>query len=393
MTIIYEEFDTTAANLVADLKTRILSHPAWSAPAVTQSSTALTATIATSGKVATVSSTAGFHAGQIIKITHGANIYIRLIQSIDSTTTFTITADGGSFLAIVASGSTVVGVADVVRATTTRGASIIIDLNGGPESFALTRLSMRVWRTLVGGNIKDTEVTESTDRYVWWRPSGGTTTQSLHVVISISKEHLFIGIEGPRSHEAGAFSTTYGYQRQYFFVSDLVPYHSSDAVPAVVLGGCSTTVSSYAMVNYNSHSASVSRTADNESSWTECRLGSVVFPTAQGLETVNLERDCTLDGNKYLFPYVSFGVIEGLRGRLARFFYAGTTAPSPQTDYAAPVGERVTYDGIVYKLVAVNKGDGTSTSVWGPFGAAGNNNTTSIGRTVVVAVPYAVEVV
>ena len=383
MAITFQEFDTTQANLVSELFTRITAHADWAdiTPG-TQPSTTQSATGTTSATAFTVASTAGMFVGQRVKWVIGGTTYYRQITVVTSATAFSVNASLGVTTAI---GQVITFDSLIVKATTTRGAEMILDLTAGETLTELFRLNLRFWQELPA-DYATANTLNAVDRYLYFRASGGTTTQVIHVTLSISKEHLFVQVEGPRAHETGAFSTTYGSLRNYLFFSDVVPYHAEDTTPCVVASSGTVPVAA-ASVNSQSHLADLSRNYDDDESWQGCRLGSITFPTVWETTTVAMERDCTIDGNKYLFPYVVFGNKEGMRGRLARFFFAGSTAPTSYADSPAPVGEKVTFDGIIYKLLAVNKADGTN-DAWGAFGAADNGNATA-GRSVVVAVPYA----
>lgn len=382
MTIQYHEFDTTSTNLVADLKTKILANPAWSAINVTPVSTTLSASTSANGNTATLTSVAGLTVGQWITLSNsaGSSSAQRQIIAI-SGNTITINT---TWLAAYASGSPVVTKNTIVKATTDRGADIILDLDGADSTHGYLGLALyRQWNGTVPGGQVDPDF-----YHIWYRSSAFTASIAAHVILSISKNHLYISVEGPRAYEASASNTTYGSLRNYFAVSDLVPYHANDTVPAII--GMGTYNVSAPSVTLGSFRAGISRDSTNTYSWTPGRLGTIDFPVIGAGDVVTLNRNCTIDGKTYLFPYVMSSLAEGIRGRLSHFFYAGTNAPSPATDVPEPVGSKVTYDGVVYKLLAVNKGDGVtaSTQAWGPLGAALNTNG-GPNRSVVVAVPFA----
>lgn len=382
--IIYQEFDVMQSNLISELISRITAHPDWSVLTPTPLVATLTSSTSTSSMIMTVDSTAGFMPNQRIRVDYSTYTYYKTVVTVDSPTQMTVSA--GSWGRTMAIGTTITAEHTLIKGTTTRGAEMIVDLKAGTDASELYRMDLRFWQNMPA-SYGAAVPTDSVDRYLYFRTSGGTGTQTIHVTLSVSKEHLFVALEGPRAHEVGTFNTTYGSLKSYMFFSDLVPYHASDTIPCVIASaGTNATASS--SVDKQSHIADLSRTAADDESWQGCRMASLTFPTVQDVTTVAMERDSQIDGSKYLFPYVVFGNKEGIRGRLSRFFYAGSTDPSSYADSAAPVGERVTFDGIVYRLIAVNKGDGTSDS-WGAFGAADNSVAAGIGRSVVVAVPYA----
>ena len=116
------------------------------------------------------------------------------------------------------------------------------------------------------------------------------------------------------------------------------------------------------------------------------KLLTLDFPSLASTETVQVTRQSTGDGKYYLSPYVAFGDESGLRGRLASFFSAGYTVSDTPDIATPPVGQKIQYGGKWYKLLAVNKSDG-STMTWGQFGAAANSATSTYYRSPIVAVP------
>ena len=382
MATYYEEFDTTVGGVIAALKSKILGNAAWSAVSPTPVTFTNTASVVSSGTTFNVSSVAGLFVGQRIKVTVSAVDYRRTITDITGTQ-ITISSSIG---VTVAASSTWTTETNILKATTTRGADMIIDLQCGNDAAELNRLNVRFWRTMPA-SYASASVNESVDRFLWWRSSGGSASNVLHVTLSVSKEHLFIAIEGPRMNESNPMSTSYGSPKNYIFFSDVIPYAASDTVPFIVGGGSGVTTNAGAATLQGSHEVDILRNFVNTASWQPGRLGTVQFPSAQGTDTVWLQRDCTIDGKTYLLPYVLFSNSEGIRGRLTRFFCAGTNAPSALTDSGDPAGSKVSFDGVTYKLIAVNKSENSYPS-WGPFGAAGNNSSTGLYRSMVVAVPF-----
>lgn len=379
MTITYEEFDTTPAGLTAALKTKILANPHWTDQGVVQIQTATTANTVAAASTITVTSGAGFAAGQWIIISPGSAQERTHLLTAVSGNTLTISGTWG----LVWASTAVIRTRSVVlRSTSDRGANLIIDLEAGSwDASTANYLGLAAYRTYTGtapGGYTDVQ------RHLqYWKAGAGTLTMPVHVTLSAGKNHLFISLEGPRPTEASTASTTYGSLKTYWSISDLIPYHAEDTVPAAVVAAVASYNSS---VSSNHHVAQISRDSTDTYSWTNGRLASLDWPTVYTTDIVTMPRTCTIDGNTYLFPYVVFSEAEGLRGRLSSFFYCGTNAPSPLLDIPEPVGAKVTMDGIVYKLLAVSKGDG-SFYIWGPFGST--LNTTAITRSVIVAVPFA----
>lgn len=380
MAITYTEFDTTPAGLIAAVKAAILTNAHWAELPVDEYTTTTTGATSSSGNTVTVSNPAGFVVGGAVLIGTGAAEAARVITAVAGST-ITISTTWGS---IFASGTAIKTRDTVLKSTATNGAQLIVNLEG--ESTAVNYLGVSVhssWTGTAPGGFAD-----RTPMYVYYRSSasGATTAMPLHVTVSAGQDHLFVAVEGPRSFEAAASSTVNGSAKNYFALSTLVNYHAADTVAPVIAIGQSL-IGTNIGVSTNSHQVSISKESTGAAAWTAGRLATLTFPTIYSTDVVSVNRSCSIDGKNYILPYVLFSETEGIRGRLTRFFFANTNSPSPATDYADPVGTRVSQDGIVYRLVAVNKGDGTQ-SAWGPFGSISNGNTPS--RTVIVAVPYAV---
>ena len=386
MAIYYEEFDTTAGGLVAALQSKIVAHAAWDALTPTGvPSFTNTAQIAASSQSFAVSSVTGLFIGQRIKWTVSSVVYTRTITDIVvGTNTLTISTSIGVITPIT---TTIVADVNLVKATTTRGAEMILDLQAGRDDMDTLRLTTRWWRTMPASYSSANPQAEAVDRFVYWRSSGGSLAHNLHVTLSVGKEHLFIAIEGPRWNEAGALNAQYGSGKNYLFMSDLVPYHAADTSPVVVAGASSYISGASAATTQSSHECEVSRNYANNTSWSTGRCASLAFPSVRSTEAINFQRDCTIDGKTYLFPYVYLSNSEGIRGRLARFFNAGMTHPTAYADIGDPVGSKVTYDGVTYKLLAVNKSDSSLFS-WGPLGAASNSAAQAAFISPVIAVPF-----
>lgn len=380
MTTTYEEFDTTPGGFITALKAKILLNPHWTDQGIVPVATTTTAATASAGTTITVASATGFVAGQYIIVNQGAAGERTHLLTGVSGSTLTIS---GTWGAVWASGATIRTRSNIVRSTSDRGAALILDLEQGSwDATVANYQGMAVYRQFTG----TAPGAGGADAKFWttyWKTAAGTTTMPIHVVLSVGKNHLFFSVEGPRPTEASTTSTTYGSIRNYFSLSDVIPYHASDTVPAVVLAA-----SGYVgqATSTNNHVAQISRDSTNTYTWSNGRLASLDWPTMYTTDVVTMPRNCTIDGNTYLFPYVLFSEQEGLRGRLSSFFYCGTNGPSTLLDTPEPVGSKVTYGGVVYKLITISKGDG-SQYVWGPFGAVLNNG--AVTRSIVVAVPFA----
>lgn len=278
---------------------------------------------------------------------------------------------------------------DTYKATTTRGAEMVFDL--ADAAVTNEKLQIGVYTSYDG-----TTFGSKTTKYLYFRysTSGASSSQPLHCVVSASKEHIFVGIEGPRGGETGAVSTSGG-MKGYFFMTDLVPYHAADT-DSVVVSGASQMAASPGGSLTNSLPVHISRDYANTSDWAAGRLASLEFPSvslasqSNNRPQVTFPRDCAIDGKFYLAPYVVFEDAAGIRGRLNRIFYAGVNYTETISAGTAPVGSTVTYGGLTYILYAVSKSDGGqgSTNYWGPLGFAFNSSSfASTSISPVVAIP------
>lgn len=273
------------------------------------------------------------------------------------------------------------------KATTTRGAQMCIDLNIAAAD--LNKMSLRAYRTHDG-----TTGVDSADTFIRYkRTTGGAfSTNTYHYVLSLSKEHFFLSIEGPRAGETGADSATYGSLRNYIFLCDLVPYNAGDTTAAVILGGPQTNAAPTLLALM--HQVRVSRNGANTLAWTPGHLNALTFPqllsTNNGSVAFNEQRVAAMDSNNYhLSPYVFFDNAEGERGRLSDIFYAGmnyselpTEVPSP------PIGQSVTYNSKTYRLHQLNRNDGQE-QTWGGLGFTIGGNTAWANYSHIIGIPAA----
>lgn len=372
MALHYTEFDSTTANLLADLRLAILQSTDW---ARLTSDAVIAVTNAASGTTTlSFASTAAFTVGQVIAIGSGSQ---REYQNVVTVTPSQITL-GTSLSQSYPIGTEVRSGSSVYKATTTRGAQMVVDLS---NSASVQGLAMAVYQSHDG-----TVGVGKREKYLPWRYSGGARNDVLHVTLSLGKEHFFLMIEGPRGGEAGAVHALYGSFRDYVFLSDVVPYDEEDAVPVVVAGGANTFAATGASLSNGSYLAHVSRNLQDTASWSPARLASLQFLSAGEDEVVNVQRQRELDGRFILTPYVVFADDTGMRGRLSSLFFAGFNHSSDHTVPPPQLGSKVQYQGLWYKLIAVNKGDGNR-AAWGALGAVSNEFASNFARSVVVGVP------
>lgn len=273
------------------------------------------------------------------------------------------------------------GFPSLYKATTTRGAVMAFNLEQAAQ--ALHGLTIGVFR-----NHDGTNGTDLLTKYLYYRTSVGTmaSTSPLYCTVSVSKEHIYISIEGPRPSDLGAMSTAVGSAKVYFALCDLVPYHAADTLP-VVACIANPNPTPVASTGANYYVVQVSRNAANSTSWSPGKLMTLDFPSYGTNETLQSSRPCTIDGNYYLTPYVYFDDADGIRGRLSSIFFGGYNGSDSPECAPPPLGSKVTYNGVSYKLLAPNRGDGSSSNMWGPLGAGGNGGTASVLKSIVIGVP------
>lgn len=268
------------------------------------------------------------------------------------------------------------------KATTTRGAQMCIDLN--TTAADLNKMSLTAYRTHDGTTGVDPALT-----YIRYkRTTGGAfATNTYHYVLSLSKEHFFLSVEGPRVGETGADAAAYGSLRNYVFLCDMVPYNAGDTVPTVLLGGPPTNVAP--TLAALCHEVRASRNAADNAAWVPGHLCSLQWPNGMPSGVLNEQRVTSMDSNKlHMPPYVYYDNTEGERGRMYELYLLGHTNPD---FYEAPppaVGSTFTYNSKTYKIHQLNKSDSVE-AAWGPLGGAANGSTTSPNNSFVVALPAA----
>jgi hypothetical protein len=273
---------------------------------------------------------------------------------------------------------------NLLKAVTTRGANMVVDLN----SQAVNN------RRMVIGCYTDHDGTtgqSKTERSLWWKElDTGDATKTLRVIVAAGKEHLLIIVEGPRGGEAGADEATYGSMKNYFFMCDIVPYFDTvDVTPAVCISNNKGTGDGNASHAGQSYMCYSSRDADGTAAWNQGKLMSLYPPMGETMAVTLVPNMHGLDGAAYLAPYVVAEDDDGLRGRLSSFFYCGYNFSTYQDASLMQAGSTVEYGGKTYKIIGVNKSNGrNSWDAWGPFGAVYNRVSTNTYRTPLVAVPY-----
>lgn len=381
--LVYAEFDTTQQNLISDLLDNITASASWSKINSTTALVSTTASVAAGATVLTASSgawaSAGIGIGSVVRIgaKGAADTEYRTVTA-TAATTITVAA----LTYAHASGTNVYDGHEILKATTTRGADMIVDIMDSHISVAGLALPIACWRShtgAMGGG------TGRTGRFVPWRLTGTpTATNLIHCIVSASKEHLFISLEGPRYNEVNPESGTLGSSKSVFGISDLVPYFGGDTTPvATAVGKNLTGIASFPLDLYVNNTRDAANTVD----WPQGRLLTLTNPSNGGAYSMNYMRQAAGDGNWYLAPYVVVEDTNGMRGRLAAFHFAGLVNPDGLDAglvASPPIGSKVTYSGQLYKIVTCYK-TGSNNALYGAFGGVTNNSNSA--NNVAIAVP------
>lgn len=364
MATVYSEFDCTAAELVATLKTKVLLSGDWAdiGPS-SQLNTSLNAISATNttltlGTAAATNAT-GLSVGDVIVLDRGLGTEERLTISTRSSTTLLSYSSSPAVFAHSA-GATIHYGAILLKATCVNTAQLVVDLAAAVSSNSVPlRATLSVYRSHDG-----TTGVDKVPRYINWRSTGGASTDVLHCTVSAGKEHLWISVEGPRAGETNAVSATNGSRRETFALSSLVPYFDTDTVPTVVLMAHLGTGSN------NDPYCHVSRNSTDTSSWVLARLGTVTVATSPTgvvtfLSPCTLAQNALLDANTYFFPFVVVEQANGLRGRL-QFLAAGYSAAALSNEPLWTPGQKATIGGATHTACPVGRDASVSTNT--PFG-------------------------
>lgn len=387
MAISYSEFDSTAGTVVRDIKNFILTNSDWTYLGDPNPIGSLSSPVAVGATSITFTAVpAGLSVGSVIRIgTYASNVFeYRVLTSVTETTI----EWSSPLLNSYPTSTSLYWGNEVLRTTTSRGANIIFDLTGGADG-SNARLPIKVlggW-SAPSGILPGAVSNGSVPKYLFWRRSGGGFNNVVHCTISVSKEHVFIMVEGPRGSETGAQNSSYGSQRNYFFIVDMVPYSTSDSVAAVVAGGTPIDSNDASVANRN-FVVNISKSIEGTKNWVEGKLLTLQVPNVGTSDTVGVQRFSTIEDEFYFAPYVVSSDEAGFRGRLNNIYNAGLNgADNPEGMYSS-VGAELTYGGGTYILTAVNKSDATSRN-WGPLGMVGNDSSTSFWKSPIVAIPKA----
>lgn len=382
MTITFEQFDTTVANLRTDLVSHIVAHADWDniTPGVLPATT-LASNATNSATNYTLTDASGFSEGMLVKFTNAGTDYYRYVTAVAGNV-ITIEATVGVALT-AANGIPVVGEVSLLKSTTTSGAEIVMDIAGADRASNYLEYIMFVSHT---GSTYTSGTGMSGRRRVIYSTGAQATGNTLHVTLSLSKEHIFLSIEGPRAGETGATNVTYGSVRNYMFACDLIPYHDEDNEPCIATWPLSTHDTS-PDISEGIHRGAVSVNSTDTSVWIPCRFPTITLPHFASGAATNVQNLSTIDGNMYMWPYLVVQDDEGLRGRLSSFFFVGANRVTVVFDSPSNVGEFFEQDGVIYKTLEVHKGDSTQPA-GGGFGVFSAGSAAGAYYSPVVAVPY-----
>lgn len=388
MAVTYVEFDTTMGLAIKDMRTQILTNTDWSYQGFTTAIATTSANAAANATALTFTSgtiPAAVVAGTMIRIdTYASNqMEYRKVTSVTATT---INFSGGLVFAH-GSGTSIFWGNEVFKTTTVRGADMYIDLAGDQPT--LGRLAIACYGTWTAptSTVAGIAGNGTIYKYLFWRSTVGSYTNPVHCILSSTKDHFFLSVEGPRANETGPQSATYGSQRNYFFMADLVPYSGSDTTPVVVCGGHHIDSNTASVANKN-YIVNVSKSLNGLQYWVEGKLLTLMTPVLNSTQTFGSQRFTTADNEFYLAPYVVSADDCGFRGRLNNIYYAGANFADNADGVYPAVGANLTYNGITYELQAVNKSD-ANTGNSGPLGYTNNGSTGDFAKSAVVAIPIA----
>lgn len=325
----------TPGTLQADLKEMILKSSDWAHLQLTTGTQNTTLASGASPGAVSISTNATIPSGSCIIIGNGAaNPECRVTTGVSGAGPYTVTF--AKALVGTYATSAAIGVGTYAKATTTRGAQMVIDLGDQlPSALNNRALGIAFYRSHDG-----TTALDKIQRLIRFKNNPGTTTMTLHLNVSVCKESIFFSIEGPRGGETSADDTTNGSWGQSAAMADIVPYFGSgvDPTPAVAAIGHITD-----SITDQTPFCQISRNQNNTASWVTARLATLGLSPYQS----DLQLNAKGDGNVYLLPYVVFEATDGIRGRLAKLYFVGQTAGQIafQGGESSPmIGAQVTYN-------------------------------------------------
>lgn len=388
---IYDEVQTTNQTFVHDLREAILQSASWAKINPTAALVSTTANASAGATTLTFSSgataAAGIGVGSVIRVgaSGAADCEYRTVVGQTATT---LTFSGQAMTYAHASGTQIFDGHEVLKCTNSDGVDMIIDLmDSHIINPTLTQTSIALYQSHDG-----TSGTDKLSGYLKVRTASAADAAAVaRLIVSVSKEHLFITSEAGRPGETGGHANWFP-QRSCTFITRVVPYHASDATPAIYASIRSNTSASYTS-NLDFYGR-VSENVAGTDKWVPATLATLQYPTLANLAP-NLQRNCVHDGNYYLSPYVIFEGEDGIRGRLETIWNAGWVSALqeiPGTPAgAAVVGSVLEYDSQDFIITQPYRGGPTTgTDTGGDLGYAATNSYDSNQlQHVLVAIPHA----
>ena len=378
----YTTVDAQARVAQAAIKQAILKSSDWAHLQLSTGTQNTTLTAGASAGATSVQVNTTIPSGSLIVIGNGAaNPECRITTGVSGTSGAFVVTFADPLVNSYSNGAAV-GVGFFVKATTTRGAQMVVDLNDA--AWDNRTMTLGIYRTHDG-----TTGVDKITRYIRCRNNSTTATTVLHLDVSCSKEMLFFGVEGARAGETGLDDATYGSSKQCLVLADIVPYHAGDTVPAVAcVGHISNNVGDVSTY------MNVSRNQGNNASWVQARLMSlqpILAPQYSIATTGYVTQAAKGDGNYYVWPFVVVEGVDGLRGRLNEIFFSGFAvfggAPSLAGEGSPTLGAVITYSGNSYKLVAATKGLPGAWTTSNPLGLVNNSISGGVMYNPLIAVP------
>jgi hypothetical protein len=347
MALAYNEFSGLQSEMGALIKQYVLRSSDWAHLQLTTGTQATTLASQANAGATSISTVATIPANQFVVIGNGsANPEVRRVTSVSGAGPYTVSF--ATALASTYTGGAAVGVGSIAKATTTRGAQMVVDFNEATPD--VNNMYLAVYQAHDG-----TTGTGKLLRYIYIPFS--LTTNIGYYRVSAGKEHLWFDIANPRWGETG-YDPSYGPGRTFGAMCDVVPYHAGDAVPCVA-----AIMHSRASNSSSGERAMISRNQGNTASWVPATLLTLNVATPMNGTYINSnyqnneQRVAKGDGKTYLWPFVVVEDQDGLRGRLASFHNGGYSGyGSNNVDgYQPTVGlapnSDVSYGGTTYRLL------------------------------------------
>lgn len=383
MATAFSVIDTTIVTCLGEIMEAILKSSDWAHLQLSSGTQNTTLSAGASATDTSVSTAATIPSGSLIVIDKGGTHQeCRVTTGVSGGGPYTVTFTKP--LAYAHSNGVAVGVGTYAKATTTRGAQMVVDLADAAITSKTAQLG--IYRTHDG-----TTGVDKLTRYIGWRNSvAGATSDPIHIRVSAGKEHLYLDMEGPRVGEPSPEDASMGSARRVLFIGDIVPYFAGDSVPAVVLVVPTSSTN-------NTQKCWVSRNQGDSSSWVEAQLLSLCVPMAARAQTLGdvatnwVNRLAAGDGKTYMGPYVVCEKTDGIRGRVAKAYFMGfrytsdATSADSWAESAQAEFSRLSYNSETFIVLASVKCQASSSDAKTPFGLTANRGGWD---SPMVAVPY-----